>query len=334
MGYCVLMYFWGAQTDWQEERRSFTARLLYGLLIVSALAVGWFRIDQTLIFIVVVSLIAQSAVNAYALPMKAAWLPNLNFLSHRLQVALTLGASGAANSPLIIVAYMFLVSSLVWYRDSRSVLIHLGSYLIALWIGTAVALQLGFTVTLDYMLSHSLGLGVISWLMAAPIRRLDQQARRDGLTGLLNRRSGLEQLEGWIALRRSFSLVFIDVEGFKSINDAHGHAVGDEVLIAVASMLSEGVRQSDLTIRYGGDEFIIGALGSAETLLSRLESAVTDLTTQQHPAVYLNFGVARFPEEAARLEELLALADRRMYAHKRKRAALTARAAPPRSSRR
>jgi hypothetical protein len=168
------MYFWGAQTDWNEERRSFTARLLYGLLIVCALALGWFRIDQTLIFVVVAFLIAQSAINAYALPLKAPWLPNLNFLSHRLQVALTLGASGAANSPLIIVAYMFLVSSLVWYRDSRSVLIHLWSYLIALWIGSVIALGLGFHVTLDYTLSHSLGLAVISWLMAAPIRRLDQ----------------------------------------------------------------------------------------------------------------------------------------------------------------
>jgi diguanylate cyclase (GGDEF)-like protein len=316
------MYFWGAQTDWNEERRSFTARLLYGLLIVCALALGWFQMDQTLTFVVVALLIAQSAINAYALPLKAPWLPNLNFLSHRLQVALTLGASGAANSPLIIVAYMFLVSSLVWYRDSRSVLIHLWSYLIALWIGSLVALQLGFHVTLDYTLSHSLGLAVISWLMAAPIRRLDQQARRDGLTGLLNRRSGLEQLEGWIALRRSFSLVFIDVEGFKNINDTYGHAVGDETLIAVAALLCDQVRQSDLTIRYGGDEFIVGALGSAEILLSRLEAALSDLRPNpEHPGVHLNFGVARFPEDAPRLDELIALADRRMYEHKRQRAA-------------
>jgi diguanylate cyclase (GGDEF)-like protein len=97
-------------------------------------------------------------------------------------------------------------------------------------------------------------------------------------------------------LRRSFSLVFIDVEGFKNINDTHGHAVGDETLIAVAALLSDQVRQSDLAIRYGGDEFMIGALGSAETLLSRLETALSDLRTNpEHPTVHLNFGVARFP---------------------------------------
>jgi len=100
-------------------------------------------------------------------------------------------------------------------------------------------------------------------LQEAEQRALDLQneAREDPLTGLLNRRGLDDQLKRAIDLVRRYdaviSLLFIDLDGFKKINDAHGHAVGDIALMHVAALLSSHVRRSDVVARLGGDEFAI-----------------------------------------------------------------------------
>jgi diguanylate cyclase (GGDEF)-like protein len=93
------------------------------------------------------------------------------------------------------------------------------------------------------------------------MRELAAQSRRDGLTGLLNRRVFDENLEQELTRARRYdfplSLAMVDIDHFKRVNDAHGHPTGDEVLRQVARRLEAGIRQSDQIFRYGGEEFAV-----------------------------------------------------------------------------
>ena len=99
-------------------------------------------------------------------------------------------------------------------------------------------------------------------------------ACRDRLTGLFNRRAGLSELERLIHAGKPFALMFVDIEGCKAINDAHGHAIGDEALIWVAPKLNEQTRDADTVLRYGGDEFVIATSGLSDALQQPLEAAL------------------------------------------------------------
>jgi diguanylate cyclase (GGDEF)-like protein len=110
-------------------------------------------------------------------------------------------------------------------------------------------------------------------------RRAERLARIDALTGLLNRRALMEQGEGlWNIARRTgqpLSLILLDLDHFKRINDAHGHAVGDRALMEAATMIDENCRSGDLAARWGGEEFLIMLPGAgheqAEAFVTRLQ---------------------------------------------------------------
>jgi diguanylate cyclase (GGDEF)-like protein len=87
--------------------------------------------------------------------------------------------------------------------------------------------------------------------------KLRHLAARDPLTGLVNRRSFNERVETACAQASSFAVLYLDLDRFKQVNDTHGHAVGDELLRAVAARLGDAVRSTDLVARFGGDEFAV-----------------------------------------------------------------------------
>jgi diguanylate cyclase (GGDEF)-like protein len=312
------MYFWGAPTDWLEEAQTAKLRFLYAPLLLVLMFLGWFTLRETLIWSACGGMVAQMALNAYGLPRRATWIPNLNFFMNRALLILLLAASGGVNGPFVVTVYISLVSSLVWYNTRSSAAVNVTSYLIVIWLGSILAIPFGFTVGLDYALMHTLGLSIIAWLMSTPIKRLSQHANTDALTGVYNRRSGTDSLEAWISASKSFALIFVDLKGFKAINDTHGHATGDAALVWVADTLRNHVREADLVIRYGGDEFLIAMSGQPEALIHRLETVFTVgmVIPEGQLRVHANFGVARFPEDGDRLEALLSLADQRMYDHK------------------
>ena len=147
------------------------------------------------------------------------------------------------------------------------------------------------------------------------------QAITDGLTGLKTHRFFREALDAeWRRSARSgrpFSVIMMDLDGFKQVNDEGGHLEGDRVLAAVATLLDARSRQSNVLARYGGDEFAIlmpeTSTEQAEILAERLRSALqADHFLHAHH-VTASIGVASFPNHGPTPEEILSVADSGMY---------------------
>jgi len=163
--------------------------------------------------------------------------------------------------------------------------------------------------------------------LRAATEALTEQAVRDPLTGLANRTLFDERLRGSLARDArtggSTGVLFLDLDGFKDVNDRHGHAVGDAVLRAVAERLTAGVRPADTVARLGGDEFVVlvdGATAAGmSALVSRLRAAVqAPLAVRgQTLDVGVSVGMALVSEGAADPASLVAEADQRMYEAKR-----------------
>ncbi|MHA7965616.1 GGDEF domain-containing protein [Paenibacillus sp. CAU 1782] len=153
---------------------------------------------------------------------------------------------------------------------------------------------------------------------------LEAASLTDSLTGLFNRRylSYLKQN----AADRHYSVLFVDLDNFKEMNDRFGHDAGDSILIQVAERLRCNVRKSDVPIRYGGDEFLIlfPHLDHEETLVlitNKIAAAMEEPIGIGHSQVHVGISAgSRFHTGGAlTLEELIAQADQDMYAAKRKR---------------
>ena len=151
----------------------------------------------------------------------------------------------------------------------------------------------------------------------------------DDLTGLLNRRGflSLAQQQLKIAQRENWELplFFADLDGLKNINDNFGHPEGDRALQAMATILKETFRTSDLLARLGGDEFIMLAINAPaagiQTILARLQRNLDRYNAQnRYYQLSLSIGVAQFdPRHETTLEELIIEADKALYDHKRRK---------------
>jgi diguanylate cyclase (GGDEF)-like protein len=156
-------------------------------------------------------------------------------------------------------------------------------------------------------------------------QKLQQQSITDGLTGIKTRRFFWEALSAeWKRASRSgrpFSVVLIDLDKFKEVNDTMGHFEGDLVLARVGRLLEQKSRQSNVVARYGGDEFIIlmpetGA-EQAQVLAERLRQWInTDPMLSEHH-ITGSFGVASFPTHGFSIEDIIRVADAGMYVSKR-----------------
>ena len=155
---------------------------------------------------------------------------------------------------------------------------------------------------------------------------LAERAVRDPLTGLANRTLLEERLKAVLARDArsgsSTAVLFLDLDGFKAVNDRHGHAVGDLVLRTVAERLTAAVRPSDTVARLGGDEFVVLVEGTndatVEHLVDRLRKAVGEPIGTLDLQVGVSIGVALSHRGDAEPGGLLNDADREMYAVKRR----------------
>lgn len=173
--------------------------------------------------------------------------------------------------------------------------------------------------------------GTISGVVAAGIdvterrrleRRLRHLADHDDLTGLMNRRRFQEELERHLAECRRYgmtgALLVLDLDGFKAVNDTHGHSAGDGVLCGVAEALRSRLRGTDIVARLGGDEFAVllprGGVQAARRVAEALRRKVpAEVQAPDGTAIAVSVGFAPFVDETASVDDVLASADASMY---------------------
>jgi len=179
------------------------------------------------------------------------------------------------------------------------------------WIGARIGVMRARIMRANTELVNALG-------------TIQDMATHDSLTGLHNRASMTDALEHAVSRARrgneSLALFFIDLDGFKSVNDTLGHATGDQLLREIAQRLRARVRQSDLVARLGGDEFVvmvetISDRHGLQLLASKLLAAIGEpMQLQGHEVtVTASIGIAVFPDDGSDVSTLLANADMAMY---------------------
>jgi diguanylate cyclase (GGDEF)-like protein/putative nucleotidyltransferase with HDIG domain len=193
------------------------------------------------------------------------------------------------------------------------------------------------TVPDSFTDEHRRVLGRVSEQAAAVIynstrfEQTEQESHTDSLTGMANRRSLDLQVEAGLAratrTKSTVSVIVLDLDRLKEINDTYGHEAGDRALRAVGSVLRSVVRQDDLCARFAGDEFIVTLWNCTPEhdvhRVADLQSAVGAYRFEPRPGVRVSLsisaGVARFPEDGSTFDELLAAGDERMYRDKASR---------------
>jgi len=221
---------------------------------------------------------------------------------------ISLLAWNAGRSGALIGAF---TSALVWLVCNVMAGLQYSSTLI--WIANTLVLAAAFAVV---------GL-LIATLRAALIRER-ALSRTDPLTSLLNSRAFFEEGSRILALCRRKShpiaLAYMDLDGFKAVNDTQGHEAGDDLLRGVADILRASTRPSDLCARLGGDEFVLllaeADSGEATVALERLRKLVSERFASMTVPVTCSLGAIVFKKAPKTLEEMTSAADARMYVAK------------------
>lgn len=198
------------------------------------------------------------------------------------------------------------------------------------------ARQTAYAGSLAAVVVGALLLAFFFWLTGRVGRRTDlnekallELATHDGLTGLYNQRTFYSLLEDeFIRVRRykrPVSLLLLDIDHFKQVNDTYGHRVGDRILRGVSDHLMSQLRSMDLACRYGGEEMTVilpeTSLVAGQQLADRLRQSIEKnpfvVDNEQQVQITVSIGVASFPEHGEKVSTLVASADKALYAAKK-----------------
>ncbi|NOR58708.1 MAG: diguanylate cyclase [Sulfurimonas sp.] len=160
------------------------------------------------------------------------------------------------------------------------------------------------------------------------MEKLKDTSLRDGMTGLYNRRF-LEEVIDKIMhqatrSKETYSVLMLDVDFFKMVNDTYGHDVGDRVIVEIGKVLKENIREADLAIRYGGEEFVVmlhnasdeGTQEVAKKIHSAFGALSFDVGTGETLRKTMSIGIAKFPEDGDTIWKCIKFADTALYVAK------------------
>jgi diguanylate cyclase (GGDEF)-like protein len=234
-------------------------------------------------------------------------------------IAAIVAADGGVSSPLSVLFFLPLVFAALFFRLGSFVPVGAVDMLAFVAIGTAFG-----QTERTYLAFIAACLAATAVMCAWQAQNHDQQrerltevSRTDPLTGCLNRRGFGERVDAELdaALRggKPVTVVLLDLDGFKQINDVQGHAAGDELLCWVVEQVKEAVRPNDSVGRLGGDEFAILAPGAARKDGEEIAARVAAHTA---PRITVAYGLACYPGDGTERDELYRCADARLYEHK------------------
>ncbi|WP_051649077.1 sensor domain-containing diguanylate cyclase [Cupriavidus sp. SK-3] len=157
-------------------------------------------------------------------------------------------------------------------------------------------------------------------LVQERIGKLNLASLTDPMTGLYNRRGLETTLDRWKEKNRSFSIIALDIDRFKKVNDTYGHDAGDRVIMNIASMMKKCSRSADILCRSGGEEFLMllpdTEIANAGEVAERLRLQTAQCETSGVGYVTISLGIASWPESSPDMGQALKLADTALYAAK------------------
>lgn len=158
--------------------------------------------------------------------------------------------------------------------------------------------------------------------------KLRDTSLRDGMTGLYNRRFLEEFIDQIMSQAQregeTYSVMMLDVDFFKLVNDTYGHDVGDKVIVEIGKVLKENIRDADLAIRYGGEEFVVmlhnanekGTLDVAKKIHSAFANLIFDVGSGETMQKTMSIGISMFPQDSDTIWKCIKLADTALYVAK------------------
>jgi diguanylate cyclase (GGDEF)-like protein len=254
------------------------------------------------------------------------------------QVALAQRINEALSSSAIV--FFFLASAVVYRRGFKPALWYLGGQAMLFVAVLMIVLANWGFINSAFMISNGLQVGIVMEMLVFAVAlssrirlmrarqvelqvkagRLARAAETDPLTGLANRTGLNARANELLNSGGAHSLMLLDLDRFKPVNDEFGHQAGDEVLVTVAQRIAATVRSPDTVARLGGDEFVVLVADTADTttlssLATRLQAALRQPIpfTGGQAQIDSSLGIACFPGHAKTLPELLVAADQAMY---------------------
>lgn len=244
-------------------------------------------------------------------------------------------------SVMVMSSYVFVIAFYSWLKGNRSARFFLlgatsgllGSFITALTVMSFIPYSYmtykagDFGVYIDVIL---ISMALADRMKITQEKKLiaEKEAKTDSLTGLLNRRSYYEvskvEYQRLIRHNSLLSVVMLDIDDFKKINDTYGHHVGDKALQSVTSSIKEAIREYDYAFRMGGDEFLIFLPETNETqafsLAERIRTSIENIKLKAHRddiTITCSFGISQFKSKDANIEAVARRADEALYGVKR-----------------
>ncbi|MEW8232577.1 MAG: GGDEF domain-containing protein [Candidatus Thiodiazotropha endolucinida] len=324
--------------SWEDQRTQYWTRLLFCGLALLYFNFGgeeqvrdWTNLQVVnLIFLVFGIEILFFMRHASRVP-HAPWRQRLTMRIDIVMASFAVLADTTISSPGFLVYLMVILGNGMRYGlrlFGEAVIGSLGAVILIVSLRLFDYVDL-FSVSAVFFLVFFAIIVIYSYTLTAKIElgraKLAHERNIDALTGLLNRRALVERSSPLFQSQEdgnSVVVLFADLDGFKRVNDTHGHHVGDRLLAGVADSIANTVRDEDLVSRYGGDEFLLllpyATKHCGETVAQRVRQAIDDYAKENGIDFSISIGMGRYPDHGHDLDSVIRSVDQAMYRSKLK----------------